>query len=226
MPFKKKEAYEPVFERPEEGEQAAQSPDLKAPMGRPKTGVTKQRSDMESLYNVSGDVLDVWERRMVNPQGQSAPLIRISTPGMKLRWINLNNRGRYQRARYEQGWVPVEKGELVDEREIYGVSYTTEGFVCRGEKQQEMLMKIPTAVYKQIQKRIAEINAKSYKNLKANMITAGSAHVGKSAGDEGGDNFGSRAAAMAAEGASKFKGNVSWGTETMDGSDQGVDFAE
>jgi hypothetical protein len=200
----KQKHYKPAFlDKPEE-EQPTESPEPAPLVGRKKKGMSAVRSDLSKITE-NDEVLDIWERRMLNPQQQSAPMVRIKTPGMTLRWINLNNRGRYQRARYEQGWLPVEQAELIDEKEIYGVSYTTEGFVCRGEKQQEMLMKMPTAVFRKIQERRAELNTKSYKNLKENLVSAGSRHFG--------DKYNAQAGQQAADAAAGFTGNISFGTE-------------
>lgn len=164
----------------------------------------KARNDLQK-FSTDGDLLDIWERRILNPNHQESNPIRIKTPGMKIRWINLSNRGRFQRARYDQGWVPVQQSELEDEREIYGASFTTEGYVCRGEKQGEMLMKMPIAVYKKIQQRRGELNDLSYKKLRENMGSAGHSHFKEKYGGSAGD--------QAAEAASTFVGSVKFGTE-------------
>lgn len=161
----------------------------------------------KEAIEIEGSLTDIWERRLLNPDGVRSTPIRIKTPGMRLRWINLSNRGRYQRARYEQGWIPVNKLELVDEREIGGVSYTAESYVCRGEKQGEMLMKIPEAIYKKIQKRRGEINKKSYKNLRENMASQGASHFK--------DKYGGSAGDQAAEVAAGFRGDIKFGTERV-----------
>jgi hypothetical protein len=169
-------------------------------------GLKKSRAELQKL-STDGDLVDIWERRILNPDHRESLPIRITTPGMRLRWINLSNRGRFQRARYEQGWVPVHKSELMDEREISGASFTTEGYVCRGEKQGEMLMKIPLAVYKQIQKRRADLNTASYKKLRENMGSAGYQHFKEKLGGSAGD--------QAEEAASKFKGEIKFGTDRV-----------
>lgn len=154
---------------------------------------------------VDGNLVDIWEKRMVDPNRTESLPVRIKTPGMKVRWINLKNQGRFQRARYEQGWAPVHRSELFDEREIGGVTYTSEGWVCRGEKQAEMLMKMPLAVWNRIQARKAELSRESYKKLRESMGGAGYQHFKGKYGGSAGD--------MAEEAASKFKGNISFGTE-------------
>lgn len=158
-------------------------------------------------FSTDGDLVDIWERRMLNPGLKPSKPIRLKTPGMHIRWINLANNGRYQRARYEEGWVPVHQEELTDAREIYGVSYTTEGWVCRGEKQQEMLMKIPEAVWKKIRAaKFAEVE-KSRKHIKENMQAAGASHFGDKYNSNRGDEIASSLSA--------FKGDIKFGTEQV-----------
>lgn len=154
-----------------------------------------------------GDLVDIWERRILNPHHQESIPIRIKTPGMRVRWINLANRNRYYRARFEQGWVPVHRTELVDDREVFGASYTADGSVCRGEKQSEMLMKIPEAVFQRIQDRKSDLARESYKKLREQMGAAGAAHFKDKLGGSAGD--------QAAEAAANFKGTISYGKETV-----------
>lgn len=204
----KKRAYVPKFTEPDEpviAEGADSPPDPGTGPGRPPTGKSKQRYAL-SKFTTDDQVVDVWERRLLNPNEQTSPKVRIKTPGMKLRWVNLAQRGRYQRAR-DQGWVPVERDEIYDEREIYGISFDTTNCVCRGEKQSEMLMKMPEAVWRKIQARKGELTRASYKNLKSAMASAGAAHFS--------DRYNTTAGDMAAEAASKFKGNVSFGEERL-----------
>jgi hypothetical protein len=204
---KRGRAYKPKFTKKADAPEpaAGESTITGAPTPvKRKPGQSKQRAALQSLAT-DGDLVDIWERRLLNPDLHESMPIRISTPGMKIRWINLSNRGRFQRARYEQGWVPVHKSELVDEREIFGVSYTAEGWVCRGEKQGEMLMKIPLAVYRKIQERRNDLNRKSYKKLRDNLGSAGYEHFKEKYGGSAGD--------VAAESASKFVGEIKFGTE-------------
>lgn len=169
---------------------------------------TAERETTLHDFSTDGDLVDIWERRMLNPGQKPSFPIRLVTPGMHIRWINLANNGRYQRARYEEGWVPVHKDELKDEREIYGVSYTTEGWVCRGEKQQEMLMKMPEAVYRQIRNaKIKEVE-KSRRHIKENMQNSGAQHFS--------DKYNSSRGHEIAESLGAFKGDIKFGTEQVE----------
>lgn len=198
--------YKPRFLQPDEPEvpEGRESPeDPGVGQGRYKDGETREQRQLAS-YTSDGGLIDIWERRILNPFEKNSALIQITTPGMKLRWVNLSLRGRYQRSR-DQGWVPVEKGELVDERQIFNVSYTTRGEVCRGERQQEMLMKMPEAVFRKIQARKRELSRKSYETIKESLVSAGSSHFG--------DKYSARDGQMAADAAGRFIGNVAFGTE-------------
>lgn len=199
--------YQPRF-LDEDEMQTAESPEPPKIDGAPKDGVTKQRSDL-SRFSSDENILDIWERRMLNPDvriGGSHP-IRIKTPGFRLRWINCAMSGRYYRAREFQGWVPVEKVELVDPREINGVSYTTEGYVCRGERMTEMLMKMPVTVYKRMQARRAELNKKSYEKIKETMGSDGARHFAGKYKDSEAERMG--------EAVQSFKGNINFGSERV-----------
>lgn len=206
-PLPEEPAPEPeAVESEPEAETLDGKPPHEPPVKKGKGIPSRQRKNL-STYTTDGDLVDIWERRILNPDAHESVPIRIRTPGMRIRWINLSNRGRFQRARYEQGWVPVHKSELLDEREIGGMTVTSEGYVCRGEKQGEMLMKIPQAVFRKIQERRAELNKASYKKLRESMGSAGSKHFG--------DKYDSQAGDQAAEAASKFVGSVKFGNEKV-----------
>lgn len=182
-----------------------------------KTAKVSKTTEELNKFTTDGDLVDIWERRMLNPQQKETRPIHITTPGMHLRWINLQNTARYQRARYEQGWQPVLKSELKDEREIYGSSYTTEGFVCRGEKQSEMLMKIPEAVFQKIQKAKRDAVEKSRKHIKENLQGAGAKHFADKYNSNRGDEI---AGSM-----DHFKGDVKFGTEQVSPEGEDLDIA-
>ncbi len=181
-------------------------PDVTAIPKKKKNG----KDDATDLheFTTDGDLVDIWERRMLNPSQRITTPIRLNTPGMHLRWINLANNGRYQRARHEEGWFPVHKDELKDAREIYGATFTTEGWVCRGEKQQEMLMKIPEAVYKRI--RIAKVREveQSNRRIKDNMQSAGAKHFSDKYNNSRGDEM--------ADTLENFKGDIKFGKEQVE----------
>lgn len=189
------------------------------PEPKPKRFVKKVKEPEDlHAFTTDGDLVDIWERRMLNPNMKPANPIRLRTPGMHLRWINLSNNGRYQRARYEEGWVPVLRDELTDEKEIYGVSYTTEGWVCRGEKQAEMLMKIPEAVFKKIRDAKYKEVLKTRKQIKENMAQGASQHFGNKYNQNRGDEI--------ADAMSNLKGEVTFGTERVEPDDADLEIAQ
>ena len=198
-PKKRGRKYQPKFAEAEAAAAPA-APGKKAAIPR---AVRQQMQEVAA----DGDLVDIWERRMLNPNFRKAPTVHIKTPGMHLRWINCAAPGRYHRARYEQGWIPVVKTELVDEREIFGIAFTPENYVCRGEKCREMLMKMPEAVFRQILKRRTEENRKSVQRLKPNLKSAGAKHFG--------DKYSGSAGEQAADAVDSFKGDIKFGEETI-----------
>jgi len=169
-----------------------------------------------AIIQTAGDLEDIWERRMLNPEQKQSEPIRIKRPGMHLRWINLAAHGRYQRARYEEGWEPVHKDQLVDEREIYGVSYTAAGEICRGERQTEMLMWMPEAIFKKIHARKQQKVIQSQRKIKESMVNYGASEMNKRGrpGDQAAEEI---MAPRGTDGA--FRGSVNFGTEAVEPDD-------
>lgn len=170
-----------------------------------------QKAEEQRIFETEGDLQDIWARRIANPDDfGTADEIHIKYSGFKLRWVNNEMAGRYQRVR-NMGYRPVEKDELVDPREIAGVSYTSElsgkAFVCRGEKQKEILMKIPKAIWQEIEKSKVAKRRESYAQLKRSIQEAGV--------KEHTDKYGSAKGDQAADLVSSFRGNISFGTEQV-----------
>lgn len=172
----------------------------------PETETDEAPSKAQGI-ETDANLIDIWERRMVNPDGIETPPIHLRTPGMRLRWINTSIPNRYHRAIYEQGWSPVQRTELKDEREIQGAQFTTEGYVTRGDRQAEMLMKIPEAIFKRIQQRRSELRDREYQKIRDNMAQAGAEHFG--------DRDGGSAGAQAGDIIANFKGSVKFGKERV-----------
>jgi hypothetical protein len=128
-------------------------------------------------------LVEVWERRFVNPGAQPSSPIGISMPGMVVRWINTAIEGRYHRAVYEQGWQPVPVKLLQDPASIPDLFKHPHGIVCRGERGKEVLMMMPKQVFDKIQRRKAELNIKSLRNIRSEMAEAAGRQFGAEAGD-------------------------------------------
>lgn len=177
----------------------------------------------DDMFEVDGEVHDIWERRMINPETKQGEPIHLKRNGLHLRWINLSNNGRYQRAKYDEGWLPVTKDMLLDEREIYGVSYSVAGEVCRGEKQQEMLMWMPEAVFKKIQARKHQKVLDSQKKIKDSMLQDVATKINDKRGAGRGDEVVERAtSSRGTDGA--FRGQINFGSEAVEADgDEGVE---
>ena len=89
--------------------------------------------------------ISVLERRLQNPFGDGSPAIRLKEPGWTLHVINANLRpGRYHDVTRNKGWVPVEATEIDGDPLDFGFD-VKDGRVVRGERGQEVLVKMPTA---------------------------------------------------------------------------------
>lgn len=202
--------YKKRFDDAEQTEPSASVPVLENEPEPEEVVVAKTKKDKTTKatsFTQDSNLIDIWERRMVNPYGEASVPIHIKTPGMHLRWINTAQEGRYQRAVYTQGWMPVHKDELHDEREVQGAKFTTEGYVTRGERQAEMLMKMPEAIFRRIRKSMTEALEKEYRNIRQNLQQAGSLHFG--------DKYGGSAGEQASDAVTNFKGTVKFGKETV-----------
>jgi hypothetical protein len=129
--------------------------------------------------------ISVLERRLQNPFGDGSPQIRLKEPGWEVHVVNGALRpGRYHDVTRNKGWVPVEPDEIDGEAEDFGFD-VKEGRVVRGERGQEVLMKMPAADYKAIQQAKDAHNkaANTGARLKAGIVSATGATHGDQAAD-------------------------------------------
>lgn len=95
--------------------------------------------------------ISVLERRLQNPFGEGSPPVRLKQPGWTLHIVNSALRpGRYHDVVRNKGWVPVEVGEIDGDPMDFGFD-VKDGRIVRGERGQEVLVKMPTRDYQQIQ---------------------------------------------------------------------------
>lgn len=93
----------------------------------------------------------VRERRLQNPFGEGSPAVRLKDPGWTVHVINTALRtGRYHDVRHNKGWDPVRPEDLAGTPQELGFE-VLDGKVVRGERGQEVLMKMPTKDYQAIQ---------------------------------------------------------------------------
>lgn len=131
--------------------------------------------------------VSVRERRMqgVSLRGTGAPPIQLREPGWECRWFNSEVKADHiWYAKNELGWESVIPADLSDPEQVGGFQVSPEGHVVRGEKGREVLLKMPVADRKQIerQKSIANIRNMDPHRQKAEVANA----AGKSLGDEAG----------------------------------------
>jgi hypothetical protein len=131
--------------------------------------------------------IEILERRAqgIGVHGTGSPAIALKEPGWACRWFNSElSPDHVWRAKNQKGWEPVTPGELADPEQIGGFQTSPDGFVVRGEKGREVLLKMPSDYRTRIeaQKVKANIAAMDPHRQKADLATA----AGKSMGDEAG----------------------------------------
>jgi hypothetical protein len=95
--------------------------------------------------------ISVLERRLQNPFGDGSPAVRLKEQGWTLHIVNSALRpGRYHDVTRNKGWVPVEVGEIDGDPMDFGFD-VKDGRIVRGERGQEVLVKMPTRDYTEIQ---------------------------------------------------------------------------
>lgn len=128
--------------------------------------------------------VSVLERRLQNPFGDGSPEIRLKEPGWVVHIVNGGLRpGRYHDVTRNKGWVPVDPSELDGEAEDFGFD-VKDGRIVRGERGQEVLMKMPASEYSQIQMAKDRHNrlANSGARLKSAIVDQTAATHGDEAG--------------------------------------------
>lgn len=154
------------------------------------------------------EMIEIWERRFLNPGARPSEAVQIKQPGMTLRWINTAIEGRHHRAVYDQGWQPVPLSQLRDPASIPDLFKHPHGIVCRGERGKEVLMMMPSGVFEKIQRRKAELTRKSLQNIREEVAGAAANRFGADAGDF-------IASGQSADGNIKAVGSINFGTERV-----------
>jgi hypothetical protein len=128
--------------------------------------------------------ISVLERRLQNPFGEGSPPIRLKEPGWTLHVVNGALRpGRYHDVVRNKGWVPVAPEEIEGEAIDFGFD-VKDGRVVRGERGQEVLVKMPTADYALIAQAKDDANARQLasKKVKSDLAQKVAATFGDEAG--------------------------------------------
>lgn len=182
-------------------------------MAKKRTDVIRQPLDAALLAEFADfPNIDVLERRLVNPEVPGTLPIRLKDEPAEhddpkglarkwyLRWVNTTIPGRYSGMTTGRGYVPVAWDELQDLEQITE-RHEGAAHVRRGEKGQEVLVKMPLKLYLEIKRRErARIDARS------RSVTAIKSELAAAAESAFGD--------QAAEAVQGFVGEVKEGRET------------
>jgi hypothetical protein len=174
MPFKKKTSNPAPIDAPIPADIAVQADTSNTP---------SQSVDAPDRVVDPDTLVEVWERRFLNPAQRGSSEVKLKAPGMIVRWINTAIDGRYHRAVYDQGWQPVPVTLLADPSSIPDLYKHPHGIVCRGERGKEVLMMMPERVFEKIRQRKDDLNRASTMKLRSELAEAAAGKFGADAGD-------------------------------------------
>ena len=128
--------------------------------------------------------VEVLDRRLQSPFGSPSASVALTEPGWVCRWFNAALAAdRIWKAKHE-GWQGVLPAELADREQIGGFQVSPDGFVVRGDKGQELLMKLPADWQQRIATAKAEQNTR---NMRPGVMKREVAEAaGRAMGDEAG----------------------------------------
>lgn len=127
----------------------------------------------------------VLDRRLANPFGTPGVEITLTTPGLwQIRIINSEvRRGRMHDITHNKGWVFVDPTELDGAPEEYGFK-VVEHRLVRGDRGEEVLMKMPQADYDRVLEAKTALNLKALgKSALRDTVGAKAAEAGDEAAD-------------------------------------------
>lgn len=148
--------------------------------------------------------IKVLERRLSSPDLPGTLPIRLSDEpaylqdpqGTKrkwyLRWVNGAQDGRYSQVTDSMGYVPVKIEELQNREAIAGMAESKDGIVRRGDRGQEVLVKMPLEVHTLIKRKQQDLRTRRSRNAKAvreDIANVAGRELGSQAGDMVHDEF-------------------------------------
>lgn len=149
-------------------------------MAKPETTTAEPKEKLFKKPRV-----EVLQRRLQTPFGAPASKVRLKEDGWECRWFNSAIAADHVWRAKENGWQGVRPEELADTDQIGGFQKSPDGFVVRGDKGTEVLMKLPAEWRKQIQLKKTEQNTK---NMRPGVMKREVAEAaGKTLGDQAGE---------------------------------------
>jgi len=123
------------------------------------------RRTAQSDQHVAPKGLTVFERRLANPLGKRSrgiPLAdRLQHWTVRVFTQDPEHQDRHYEAVHELGYRPCTPDDFDVDVRALGLTVSPEGFVVRGAKGQDMIMRIPTKQYTAIQRAKANANLAS-----------------------------------------------------------------
>lgn len=159
------------------------------------------------LPTIPQDAIEVWERlALYGDETSASQPIALNVPGQwYCRWINTQLDGRWNEVVHRKRFIPVAVRELSDPRALTGFNASPEGYVTRGDRGQEILVRIPQDIWDRIQQGKADrLRAKIHSQSAQKEQLQNAIAAWPKGGPE------------AAEAVREFKGTILEGTERVE----------
>ena len=149
---------------------------------RPRISITERNSQTAAIL----DSDPRYRKGIANPFGLPSEAIRLTEPGWYCRWVNNSILTDKVWRSKNVGYDNVKPADLADQEQLGMLQTDAAGCIVRGERGQEVLLKIPMAV------RQAREDAKTARNLRDMRDTTKQREdlreaVGKQYGDQAAD---------------------------------------
>ena len=152
---------------------------------RTKTATETPTTDTPAPTPFQRPRVEILNRRLQSPHGAPSAPVAFKEAGWEARWFNAAIASDHVWRAKQNGWTPVLPAELADPEQIGGYVLSPEGYVTRGERGQELLMKLPSEWRKQIQQAKVQKNLDAMRpgRTKRDLTEAAGKHLGDQAAD-------------------------------------------
>ena len=140
----------------------------RAPKNLPRVDVIERstQTDWDTM------LADIIAKREQNPFGVSSRPIDLQDPNMGVHWINKDKYPDAIPQAKEKGWRPVRLEEIKDVDQLGEYGTSVDGYVVRGERGNEVLMKMPKEYIERVAMAKAHENNKRIGNPYAQRAEA------------------------------------------------------
>lgn len=156
---------------------------------KPRISITERNQQTAAIL----DSDPRYRKGIESPFGVASQGIELKDPGWTVRWFNSAIMADHVWRNKQIGWDEVKPDDLLHPEQAGAFGVSPSGSIVRGERGQEVLLKIPKEVNKARQLAKTARNLREMKDFdkqKQNMLSAAAANYGSEAADYLNDRVG------------------------------------